>query len=87
MAEFHNPIAPKIKKEKRSSPWDFRAPAYDERTSCYMGAGNHYGVGYTNPVGHEGPAKQRVATMPFGRKLGMETDEAPPKALKQEFLE
>jgi hypothetical protein len=86
MVQFHDPIAPKPKAEKKKSPWDFRAPKYDERTSCYVDAGSHYGVGFTNPVGHTSGVKQRVATMPFDHKLGMETDEAPRKMLDQEYV-
>jgi hypothetical protein len=87
MSQFHNPIAPKMKKEKAKNPWDFRQPQYDERTSCYTDAGTHFGVGYNNPVGHTGGVKQRVATLPYGKHLGMETDEAPRKQLKEDFLE
>ena len=87
MPQFTNPIAPKMKKENGKNVWDFRCPPYDKRTSCYVDAGTHYGVGYTNPVGHDGPVKQRVATMPFDHKLGMESDEAPRRQLPQEYLE
>lgn len=62
-------------KDGKNSPWDFRCPQYDERSSCYVNVGTHYGVGHKNPVGHDGPAKQRVATMPFGRPGTMEVDE------------
>jgi hypothetical protein len=87
MPQFPNPIEPKMKKEIRTNPWDFRCPKYDERTSCYTSAGSHYGIGYNNPVGHQGPVKQRVSTMPFDHKLGMQTDEMPRKMLNPEFLE
>ncbi len=47
---FKDPIkAPEGKSQK--SPWDFEAPAYDERTGCYIKAGTNYGVGHTQPVG------------------------------------
>jgi hypothetical protein len=87
MAQFVNPIAPDVNKEKAKSPWDYRMPHYDERSSCYMDAGTHYGVGFNNPVGHDGPVKQRVATMPFGHKLGMESDEAPRRMLHPDMME
>lgn len=86
MSQFHNPIAPKVKKKEKQSPWDYRAPPYDERTSCYMDAGSHYGVGYTNPVGHDGVVKQRVPTLPYGKHLGPQVSEAPREHLKQEFI-
>lgn len=83
---FNDPIARKPGKTKKS-PWDFRCPPYDERTSCYTDAGSHYGIGHRNPVGHKGPSKQRVATMPFGRVDTMQTSYVPPKMLDQEYIE
>lgn len=83
---FKDPIAPPSGKEKKS-PWDYRCPTYDERTSCYVNAGSHYGVGHTNPVGHDGKVKQRVPTMPFGKVNTMKVDDAPPKQLEQEYID
>jgi hypothetical protein len=83
---FKDPIAPPEGKHKKS-PWDFRAPLYDERTSCYVDAGSHYGIGHKNPVGHKGPAKQRVDTMPFGRPNTLKTSYVPPEMLDQEYIE
>ena len=57
------------------SPWDFRAPQYDQRSSCFVNAGTHYGVGHRQPVGHEGDPKQRVGTMPFDKPSTMQIDE------------
>ena len=84
---FKNPISPKIKEKKKKSPWDFRCPPYDERTSCYVDAGSHYGIGFNNPVGHTEKVKMRVSTLPFGRVSTMEVDEAPRKILSQEYIE
>lgn len=51
MAKFtDNRIAPR-KKESGKYPWDFKAPSYDNRTSCSISAGNDYGVGFNQPVG------------------------------------
>lgn len=83
---FNDPIVRKPGKKKKS-PWDFRCPPYDERTSCYVDAGSHYGIGHRNPVGHKADAKQRVATMPFGRVDTLETSYVPPKMLDQEYIE
>lgn len=47
---FKDPDAIKSK-EKSDWPWDFKSPPYDERTSCFINAGNHYGVGHRQPVG------------------------------------
>jgi hypothetical protein len=58
-----------------NSPWDFRCPQYDQRSSNFVNAGTHYGVGINQPVGHEGNPKQRVSVMPFGRPSTMRVDE------------
>lgn len=73
-----NPV-PKDKKKK--SPWNFDAPQYDERTSCYVNAGTHYGVGINQPVGHKGDPKTNVEALPVNR-YGVKTmkiDEVPYK--------
>jgi len=78
---FNDPISirnqkPEDKpKDGKNSPWDFTCPQYDQRSSCFVNAGTHYGIGHKTPVGHEGNAKQRVPTMPFGRPNTMEVDE------------
>ena len=64
---FPDPIKPKQKKNG-DYPFEFKAPAYDERSSCYMKAGNDYGVGHKNPVGHDSIPKQTVSTLPQSRK-------------------
>lgn len=83
---FNDPIAPKPGKEKKS-PWDFRCPSYDERSSCYVNAGSHYGVGHKQPVGHEGNPKSRASTLPFGRINTLETSQIPVKNLPIELEE
>ena len=57
------------------SPWDFRCPQYDQRSSCFVNAGTHFGVGHRQPVGHEGNPSKNAATMPMGKVSTMETDE------------
>jgi hypothetical protein len=83
---FKDPIAPKPGKQKKS-PWDFTAPVYDDRTSCYVNAGSHYGVGHRNPVGHEGNPKETVPTLPYGRPNTMVVDQVPLKNLDQEYID
>ena len=83
---FNDPIARKPGKTQRS-PWDFRCPPYDERTSCYVNAGSHNGIGHRNPVGHSGQVKHRVPTLPYGRVSTMETSYVPPKQLDLEIIE
>jgi hypothetical protein len=58
-----------------NSPWDFRCPQYDQRSGNFVNAGTHYGVGYTNPIGHKGPAKQEVPSLPCHRVLTMQIDD------------
>ena len=48
-----------------NSPWDFRCPQYDQRSSNFLNAGTHYGVGVNQPVGHKGDPKQFVPAMPM----------------------
>lgn len=83
---FKDPIAVKEGKQVKS-PFNFDCPTYDDRTACYINAGSHYGVGHTNPVGHEGNPKQRVDTLPYGVKQGMKVSEVPRKNLRLEIEE
>lgn len=68
---FKDPIAIKGQKPQdkpkdgKSSPWDFRCPHYDQRSSCYVKAGVNYGVGFKSPVGTKG--KTSGYSIPSGR--------------------
>lgn len=64
MKEFKGPLQPK-KVEKKKAPWDFRMPEYDQRTSCYVNAGSHYGEGKMQPVGHASGASLYSDAMPM----------------------
>lgn len=81
---FHDPIEVKEGKSQKS-PWNFEAPPYDERSSCYVGAGSHYGVGHRQPVGHKGDPKSSSACLPKGRVKTMKDDEVPHKNLRLEI--
>jgi hypothetical protein len=79
---FKDPTAIKSQKPKDSPqgmgkqwPWDWKCPQYDERSSNFINAGTHYGVGHKTPVGHEGKPKMRVDTLPYGRPNTMQDDE------------
>ena len=78
---FHDPIAIKNQRPKdkphngAKSPWDFTAPYYDQRTSNFVNAGTHYGVGHRQPVGHSENPKQSAACLPFGRVNTMTDDD------------
>ena len=62
-------------KDGKNSPWDFRCPQYDQRTSSFINAGTNFGVGVKQPVGHEGNPKERVDCLPMGRVNTMRSDE------------
>ena len=83
---FKDPIAVKEGK-KLKSPWDFTCPDYDERSSCYVNAGAHFGVGHRQPVGHDGNPKSASQVLPKGRAKTMEVDEVPVKNLRIEVEE
>lgn len=47
---------------KRHNPWQFEAPSYDNRNCIH--AGDEFGIGSRQPIGHEGEAKQHVDALP-----------------------
>lgn len=47
-----DPIAPKERSDG-VYPWSYKAPSYDNRTSCSIPAGDHYGSGFRNPIGKD----------------------------------
>ncbi len=49
----------------KKSPFDFRCPQYDQRSSCFVNAGTDYGVGHRQPVGHSENPKSASAVMPM----------------------
>lgn len=71
---FSDPIAIKEQREEdkpvdgKNSPWDYRCPQYDQRSSNFINAGTHYGVGITQPVGHKGDPKVEVPALPCNRR-------------------
>lgn len=67
---------PKDSPEKDYKYWECKQPQYDNRSSCPVNVGTHYGVGINQPVGHTGNPKQRVACLPYGRPNTLEVDEA-----------
>lgn len=62
-------------KDGANSPWDFRAPCYDQRSGPWVNAGTSYGVGHKQPVGHDGNPKERAPTLPMGRHSTLDSDE------------
>jgi len=80
-SKFADPIRIKNENEKEKpkdgvkSPWDFRCPQYDQRSSNFVNAGTHYGVGHRQPVGHEGNPKTIVDVLPQTRRNTMQDDD------------
>lgn len=71
---FPNPIAGQ-KGKSMKSPWNFDQPHYDERSSCYVNAGSHHGVGHKNPIGHTSEPKMDVLALPRGKAKAMKVDD------------
>lgn len=68
---FSDPIKIKHQREEdkpvdgKNSPFDFRCPQYDQRSSNFINAGTNYGVGHKQPVGHSGNPKREVPVLPM----------------------
>jgi len=62
-------------KDGVKSPWDFRCPQYDQRSSNFVNAGTHYGIGHRQPVGHEGNPKRVVDVLPQSRMNTLQDDD------------
>ena len=62
---FKDRIAPKKEEPKNctKSPWNFKAPSYDERHSCFVNAGQKHGTGFNQPVGSEKASKEDAMPM------------------------
>lgn len=58
-----------------NSPWDFRCPQYDQRSSNFINAGTHYGLGINQPVGHFGNPKRTVDVLPQSRMNTLQDDD------------
>jgi hypothetical protein len=67
---------PKCKPDEGvKSPWDFRCPQYDQRSSNFVNAGTHYGIGLKQPIGHEGNPKMHVDVLPQTRRNTLQNDD------------
>ena len=58
--------------KKIKSPFNFEAPPYDQRSSCFVNAGQKHGVGHRQPIGHDGQPKDKVPCMPMESKTIMD---------------
>lgn len=79
---FERPDRPKNQKppyeprDGKNDPfWDFRAPQYDQRHSCFIKAGTDYGTGYVQPIGHQGHAKSTVPCLPVNTARTIRLDD------------
>lgn len=78
---FYDPIKIKSQDPKdkpvdgKSSPWNFECPQYDQRSSNFVNAGTHSGIGHNQPVGHLGNPKERAPTLPMDGTRTMRIDE------------
>ena len=57
------------------SPWDYRCPQYDQRSSNFVNAGTHYGIGIKQPVGRVGNPEQTEKSLPTGRFETLQNDD------------
>lgn len=62
-------------KDSVGSPWDFRCPQYDQRSSNFINAGTHYGIATKQPVGHAGNPKVEVDVLPNRRMNTLQNDD------------
>ena len=62
-------------KDGKNSPWDFRCPQSDQRSSNFVNAGTHDGVGIKQPIGHKGDPKPVVDVLPQWNHVTMRDDE------------
>jgi hypothetical protein len=79
---FKDPAELKNPEQKGRDPWSFTCPTYDERTSCFINAGTHYGKGINQPVGHMGNPKSTTVFPPKGRVDTLKIHDVPPKTDK-----
>ena len=61
--------------DAKKSPWDFRCPQYDQRSSNFVNAGTHYGIGINQPIGHKGNPKDVVDVLPRQSKIATLRDD------------
>jgi hypothetical protein len=58
-------LAVKSKKMDGQKEWSFKAPSYDNRTSCSVSAGDDYGIGVRTPVGKEAAGSLESGPIPM----------------------
>lgn len=68
--------------KKIKAPWNLTQPSYDDRSSCYVNVGSHYGVGKTQPIGSKTASNR--SPIPKGKNFGMKVDNVSRKPLSIE---
>ena len=76
---FKNPIEGKEGKSVKN-PWSFDQTKYDERSSCFINAGTHQGVGKKQPVGTVTSSNDYA--IPTGRVDTLKTYDVPYERLE-----
>jgi hypothetical protein len=82
MKKFKDNVEGK-KVKPMKSPWDFTCPDYDQRSSNYINAGTHHGVGHAQPIGSMQHTMK--GAIPVGKGMGLTVDHIPIKNLIIEF--
>lgn len=72
MKDGFKKIGEREEKREIKSPFNFEASPYDQRSSCYVNAGQKHGVGHRQPVGHRDPAKNTIPCLPLESKCIMD---------------
>lgn len=63
-----DPIAVKKRTQDGLKEWSYKAPSYDNRTSCSVTAGDSYGIGHRTPVGTEKCSSMESGPIPLQSK-------------------
>lgn len=64
---FKDPIAPKKvdRTMEKKDPYPMKTMSYDNRSGGFIRAGQDYGVGFNNPVGHKDKPKETCECLPM----------------------
>lgn len=70
--EVKNEKPPYTPDKGKNTPWDFRAPEYDQRSSCFVNTGTRYGEAMRQPVGTKTHTSE--GGVPIGRVNTLNTE-------------
>lgn len=60
-----DPIAPRKRAQEGQKEWNYKAPTYDNRTSCSMQGGDSYGSGFKTPTGTKRASSYESGPIPM----------------------